>query len=116
MNRRSNIKKLILLTLIFSSIVSAKEVTVPEQHCVIVKERSPQLNIGTVLGGVAGAAIGSQIGSNGNNAIATYIGTGIGAMISHDIGNKPRERQECSTVYKTYQQSEIQNSYTKQKI
>lgn len=109
-------KKLILMTLIFSSIVSAKDVTVPQEHCVTVKERSPQLNIGTIIGGIAGAAIGSQIGTNGSNAIATYIGTGIGAMIGHDIGNKTRERQECSTVYKTYKQTEIQNSYTEQKI
>jgi uncharacterized protein YcfJ len=109
-------KKLILLSLIFSSAVSAKEVTVPEQHCVIVEERSPQLNIGTIIGGITGAVIGNQIGSNGNNAIATYIGTGIGAMIGHDIGNKTRKRQECSTVYKTYKQTEIQNSYTEQKI
>ncbi len=109
-------KKLILMTLIFSSIVSAKDVTVPEQQCVIIKERSPQLNIGTIIGGIAGAAIGSQIGTNGSNAIATYIGTGIGAIIGHDIGSKTRERQECTTTFKTYKQTEIQNSYTKQKI
>jgi uncharacterized protein YcfJ len=83
---------------------------------VIVKERSPQLNIGTIIGGIAGAAIGSQIGTNGSNAIATYIGTGIGAIIGHDIGSKTRERQECTTTFKTYKQTEIQNSYTEQKI
>lgn len=116
MNRRSNMKKLILLALIFSPVALAKEVTIPQEHCVTVKERSPQLNIGTIIGGVAGALIGSQIGSDGNNAIATYIGTGIGAIIGHDIGSKTQERQECTTTYKTYKQPETQNSYTQQKI
>jgi uncharacterized protein YcfJ len=115
MNRRSNMKKLLLVTLFVSSVAQATEygtvktvepsyidVTVPQQWCTQVQEKSSGFNAGTVIGGVAGGIIGNQVGKGGGNTIATAIGTGVGAIVGQDLGNRGYEtRQQCSTVYKT---------------
>ena len=118
MNRRSNMKKLLLVTLFVSSVAQATEygtvktvepsyidVTVPQQWCTQVQEKSSGFNAGTVIGGVAGGIIGNQVGKGGGNAVATAIGTGVGAIVGQDLGNRGYEtRQQCSTVYKTHRE------------
>lgn len=119
MNRRSNMKKLLLASLFLCTAAQATEygvvrtvepsyrdVTVPQQWCTQVQEKSNGFNAGTVIGGVAGGIIGHQVGRGGGNAIATAIGTGVGAIVGQDLGNRGYEtRQQCSTVYKTHRES-----------
>lgn len=108
-------KKLIVSCLFFSSIASAteygkvhavtpsyKDVTVPQQHCTQYQEKSNRFNYGTIIGAVGGGMIGKQIGDGGINAAATFIGTGIGAIVGQEMASKGYEtKQHCSTVYKT---------------
>lgn len=122
MNRRSNMKKLLLALMVSTSAFateygtvnsvtpSYRDVTVPQQYCTQYQEKSTGLNAGTVIGGVAGGIIGHQVGKGGGNAIATAIGTGVGAIVGQDLGNRGYEtKQQCSTVYKTHREADGYN-------
>ena len=76
----------------------------PVENCKQVSEYVPpsnNINIGTVLGAVAGNIVGRQVGSGGANAVATYIGTGAGAIFGHKMGQKDgyQNKTVCSTNY-----------------
>ncbi|MEM6602695.1 MAG: RT0821/Lpp0805 family surface protein [Pseudomonadota bacterium] len=63
-----------------------------------------QQNIGTVLGGAAGAWAGSNVGGGSGKTIATVVGGLLGAALGNQIGRQLDERDEMlagNTMYKT---------------
>jgi uncharacterized protein YcfJ len=110
-------KKVLFSLLFISSVASATEygivkrvtplhnmVTAPTQNCQQVTEHVPpsnNINIGTVVGAVGGNIIGKQIGSGGTNAIATFIGTGTGAILGHRMAQSDgyQTKTVCTTNY-----------------
>ena len=46
------------------------------------------INVGTLLGGIAGGVIGHQIGSGSGNTVATIGGAIAGGVVGHEIEKK----------------------------
>lgn len=85
-------------------------INTPIESCEEYKRSNSSLNIGTVVGGLAGGLIGNQIGTNGTNAVATFIGTGVGAIIGQKAASRNYSETRCTTTYRT------QNKLTNYKV
>lgn len=68
-------------------------------------------NLGTVLGGAAGAWAGSSIGKGRGNTIATAVGGVLGAAIGNQIGKGLDERDRMLVAQTTHNTLESAPSY-----